>query len=129
MNNPTQVSSAEWFRNWLVDWVDGWCEANKLTPHGDGEDLGDLYRELDAIDAFSTIGVTLIPAYDEQVLYIVGARAAWIAATGIELGVECETIWQDPLGNLRLGVPTSELSDYRDRLRRAADEITDILGG
>ena len=123
------VSTAEQFRDWLTERVDDWCRDNGLAPHGEGENLGDLYRDLDDIEAFMEIGVTLVPAYDEQVLYIVGAGASWIAATGVELGIESETIWQDPLSNLRLDVPLSEFGDYRDRLRRLADEVTALLGG
>jgi hypothetical protein len=130
MNERIDVSTAEQFRDWLTVRVDDWCRDNGLPPtHGEGEDLGDLYRELDDTEEFAAIGVTLIPAYDEQMLYFVGAKASWIAATGIELGCECETIWQDPLNNLRLDVAPSELSDYRDRLRCQADEITDLLDG
>jgi hypothetical protein len=108
--------------------VDEYCEANGLTPHGDCEDLGDLYREWDDAETFAAIGVTAIPAYDEQVLYIVGAGAAWIAVTGLELGTENETVLFHPLANLRFGVPVARLSHYRDRLRRLADEITGLLG-
>lgn len=121
--------TAEQFVDWLTGRVDEWCREKGLTPHGEGEDLGDLYRELDADAAFTEIGVTLIPAHDEQTLFVVGAGASWLATTGIELGIESETIWLDPLGNLRLDVPLSELSDYRDRLRRVVDEITTVLGG
>ena len=120
--------TGERFTEWLTARVDEWCDDHGLTPHGEGCDLGDLYRELEATDAFSEIGVTLIPAYDEQTLYIVGAGASWLATTGIELGIEGGTIWHDPLSNLRLDVPLSELHDYRDRLRQQADEMTALLG-
>lgn len=126
---PPTAMTAKQFSEWLTVQIDEWCEENRLTPHGDGEDLGDLYRELDDAETFTAIGVTLIPAHDEQMLYLVGGGAAWLATTGIELGIENETIWFDPLSNLRLDVPMDELRQYRDRLRWAADEITTLLVG
>ncbi|MEI6502253.1 MAG: hypothetical protein WCP21_14650, partial [Armatimonadota bacterium] len=108
--------------------IDEWCDENGLTLHGEGEELGDLYREWDDAETFAAIGVTAIPAYESQTLFLVGPNACWIAATGIELGIESETIWQDPLSNLRLDVPRSELTSYRDWMRRLADEITGLLG-
>ena len=128
MNEPTNFCSAEQFRDWLTAQIDEWCDENGLTLHGEGENLGDLYREWDDAETFAGIGVALIPAYDEQTLYIVGPNASWIASTGIELGIESETILFDPLTNLRLDVPRSHLSDYRDRLQRLAHEITALLG-
>ncbi|MEN6643994.1 MAG: hypothetical protein ABFE08_16275 [Armatimonadia bacterium] len=124
---PRDMATAAAFRDWLSGEVDWWCGENGLAPHGGGENLGDLYREFDVADVFSRIGVTAIPAYDEQTLYLVGPDAAWIAATGIELGGESETLWQDPLGSLRLDVPVNELHTYRDRLLRLAGEITAVL--
>lgn len=127
MSDPIDISTADEFGQWLTAQIDEWCRDNGLPPGGEGTDMGDMYRELDSADAFSGIGVTLIPAYDEQVLYVVGRDASWIASTGIELGIESETILFDPLNNLQLDVPVSELSDYRDRTQHVADQITSLL--
>ena len=128
MTEPTDVTTGEEFQYWLTAQIDEWCEANGLTPHGEGEEMGDLYRVLDDAGSWQEIGVTLIPAYDRQTLFMVGPNAAWIASTGIELGIENESVWQDPLSNLRLDVPRSELTSYRDWIRRLGDEITALLG-
>lgn len=124
---PRSLKTTDQFRDWLTCLVDRWCEQEGLTPHGDRENLGDLHRESDIGDVFTRMGVTAIPAYERHTLYLVGPDAAWIAATGIELGGESETLWHDPLGSLRLDVPVDELHTYRDRLRRTADEITAAL--
>ena len=128
VSTPEGAMTAAQFEAWLTARVDEWCDQHGLTPHGEGCELGDLYRELDDGNAFVEIGVTLIPAYDEQTLYIVGPNASWLATTGIELGIESETIWHDPLSNFRLDVPLSDLRNYRDRLRQQADEITGLVG-
>lgn len=129
MNEQIGVPNAEQFGACLTDRADEWCRENRLTPHGEGEDLGDPYRELDTADAFASIGVTLVPAYDEQTLFIVGPDGAWLATAGIQLGRESETIWFDPVNNLRLDVPLSELRNYRDLLHHRLDEITTLVGG
>ena len=64
--------TAEGFESWLAAQVDDWCRENDLTPEGEGCDLGDLYRHLEETDALAETGVTLIPAYEEQTLFIVG---------------------------------------------------------
>jgi len=119
--------TAEGFREWLNATVADWCREEGLTPNGEGENLGDLYRHLDETDSFTAIGVTLVPAYDEQTLHIVGPEASWLATTGIELGAEGETIWFDPLGNLRLDVPMDDLVKHGEQLRRRADEVAALL--
>ena len=126
---PAAEMDARCLRDWLAGRVARWCRENGLPSDGDGCDLGDLYRELDSCNALAALGVTPIPAYDEGVLYIVGPGAAWIAATGIGLGTDGQTVWHDPLANLRLDVPPDRMRGLRDRLRRTADEITGILGG
>ena len=131
--SPTQAApdadamAAEGFREWLISTVADWCRAEDLTPDGEGEDLGDLYRHLEETDAWDAIGVTLVPAYEEQVLYLVGPEASWLATTGIELGAEGETVWFDPLGNLRLDVPMDDLAKHGEQLRRRADEVAALL--
>ena len=124
---PAGAMTAAQFESWLIVTVGNWCQEQGLTPEGEGVDCGDLYRELESASACDVLGVTLIPAYDEQTLFLVGPNASWLAATGIELGIESETIWHDPLSNLRLDVPVDELKQHRDRLRRSADEITALL--
>ena len=123
-----QPLTAEGFAAWLTARVDDWCRDNGLTPLGEGCDLGDLYRELEEAEAWAAIGVTLVPDYAEQVLYVLGPGTSWVATTGIETGTEGETIWFDPLSNLRIDVPVDDLRRYRDRLRRDADELNALLG-
>jgi len=131
--SPTQAASeadamtAEGLGEWLAAAVDDWCRAEGLGPDGEGEDLGDMYRHLEESDAWDAIGVTLVPAYEERVLYLVGPEASWLATTGIELGMEGETIWFDPLGNLRLDVPMDDLVKHGEQLRRRADEVAALL--
>jgi len=131
--SPTQAApdgdamTADGFREWLTSTVAEWCRAEGLKPDGEGEDLGDLYRDLDDTGAWAAIGVTLVPAYEDQTLYIVGPQASWLATTGIEFGAECESVWFDPLANLRLDVPVTDLASYGDRLRRRADEVAALL--
>lgn len=131
--SPTQAApcgdamTAEGLREWLATKVADWCRAEGLTPDGEGEDLGDLYRHLDETDAWDAIGVTLVPAYEEQTLFVVGPQASWLATTKIELGIEAESVWQDPLANLRLDVPTSDLVSYGERARQRADQIADLV--
>lgn len=120
---------AEGFREWLASTVADWCRAEGPTPDGEGTDLGDLYRSLDDTEAWDAIGVTLIPVYEDQTLYLVGPQASWLATTGIELGAEGEILWHDPLSNLRLDVPMAELVSYGERLRRRADEVAVLLAG
>jgi len=133
--SPTQAApdadamTAEGFRAWLTSTVAAWCRGQGLTPGGEGLDCGDLYRALDDADAFGAIGVTLVPAYEEGVLFVVGPGAAWLATTGIELGIEGETVWFDPLTNLRLDVPLEDLVRFGEGLRRRADEVADLLAG
>lgn len=122
----TDAMTADGFREWLNATVADWCRANDLTPDGEGEDLGDLYRHLEETDAWANIGVTPVPAYEEQTLFVVGPQASWLATTGIELGTEGETIWQDPLSNLRPDVPMDDLVSYGEQLRRRADQIADL---
>ena len=124
---PEDSMSAEQFRDWLTNAVGDWCRRNGLTPEGEGVNLGDLYRHLEDTEAYAAIGVTLVPAYEAQTLYLVGPDAAWLATTGIELGIESETVWQDPLRNLRLDVPMADLARYEDGLRRRADEVAALL--
>ncbi len=126
---PAQAMTAEGFRQWLTSTIADWCRVNGLTPDGEGENLGDLYRHLETTGAWDAIGVTLVPAYEEQTLFILGPQASWLATTGIELGAEGETIWQDPLSNLRPDVPMSDLVSYGDGLRRRADEIAHLIAG
>jgi len=128
-DTPAHAMTAEGFRQWLTATVADWCRAEGMTPDGEGEDLGDLFRHLDETDAWATIGVTVVPAYEDRTLYIVGPGASWLATTGIELGIEEETIWQDPLSNLRLDAPVADLVKHREGLRRRADEIADLLAG
>jgi hypothetical protein len=104
------------------------AQENGLTPEGEGLDLGELYCHLESAGGFDEIGVTLIPAYEEQTLYIVGPQASWIATTGIELGIENESIWFDPLASLRLDGTVDDLKRHRNVLRRNADEITALVG-
>ena len=124
---PEDSMSAEQFRDWLTNAVGDWCRRNGLPPNGEGCDLGDLYRHLEDTEAYAAIGVTLVPAYEAQTLYLVGPDAAWLATTGIELGIESETVWHDPLSNLRLGVPMADLMRHGERLRRRADEVAALL--
>lgn len=124
---PQEMVTAEAFRTWLGCEVEWWCQREGLAPHGEGENLGDLYREFDVADVFARMGVTAIPAYEDHILYLIGPDAGWIASTRIDLGVEYESVWVDPLASLRLDVPPAELLAYRDRLRRTADEISALL--
>jgi len=133
--SPTQAApnadamTAEGFLQWLNATVADWCRAEGLTPGGEGEDLGGLSRHLEETDAWDAIGVRLVPAHEDQTLFIVGPGAVWLASTGIELGIEGETIWQDPLSNLRLDVPMADLVRHGERVRRRADEIAALLAG
>lgn len=126
-DGDAEPRTAEQFRDWFTERVAQWCRENGLPPNGEGTDLGDLLREWDDTQAFAGIGVTLVPAHEDQTLFIVGPNASWIATMGIELGIENETILHDPLNNLRVDVPLSELRSYRDRIRRTAEEITSLL--
>jgi len=126
---PALAMTAEGFQEWLNATVADWCRSEGLTPNGESEDLGDLYRHLEENDSFTAVGVMLIPAYEDQTLYIVGPQSSWLATTGIELGIESESIWQDPLANLRLDVPMDDLVSYGERVRRRADEIAALLSG
>jgi hypothetical protein len=120
--------TAQQFEADLIVAVNDWCRDNGLTPEGEGVECGDLYRHLEDTGWFDEEGVTLVPAYDEQTLFIVGPNASWLATTGIETGIEGESLWQDPLRNLRLNVPMDDLRGHLARLRRRVAEITALLG-
>jgi hypothetical protein len=120
--------TAQQFQADLIVTVHDWCEEEGIPNDGEGRELGDLLRHLEDTGWFDEEGVTLVSAYEEQTLFIVGPDASWLATTGIELGIESESIWQDPLNNLRLDVSMDELRSHLARLRRRADEIAALLG-
>lgn len=115
--------TAQQFREWLAARIDEWCLQHHLTPGGEGENLGDLYREMDATDAFHETGATLVPAYEAQTLYIVGPDLMWVATTDITLGSEGQTVWIDPLASLRMDEETAEMREERDDCLRCIREI------
>lgn len=123
-----QIKTANGFVQWLIVQVGGWCDEHGLTPGGEGEDLGDLYRHIEDTGALDEIGVTVLDDPTEQVLYFVGPHASWIATTPYELGIERETIWPDPLTHLRTDVPADELHRADWRLRDRADDFARAVG-
>jgi hypothetical protein len=122
------IMSTEDLEDWLTSQIDAWCEDHGQSPGGEDEDLGDLYRHLDDTNAFEAVGIRAIPDYEGQTLYLVGPGAAWLAATGIEVGFEGETMWFGPVDSLRANVPLGELAAFAGRLRRRADEIASLVG-
>jgi hypothetical protein len=111
------------FSDWLTTRVDDWSHANGLAPHGEGEDLGDLFRHLEDMGAFEEIGVTVLADPIEQAFYFVGPDRSWVASTPYELGAEQETVWWDPVSHLRLDAGDAELSRVAENLRTRADEF------
>jgi hypothetical protein len=124
--------TAEQFRDWLTTRVDDWSHANGLAPHGEGEDLGDLFRHLEDMGAFEEIGVTVLADPIEQAFYFVGPDRSWVASTPYELGAELETVWWDPVSHLRLDLGDADLLRIAEGLRARADEFAvaaDVTAG
>jgi len=108
-----------------MEFIDQWCEDSELTPSGEGENLGGCFRELDDANLFEEFGVKVILAYSEQLMYFVDPEEKWVFTTGFELGIEGETIWFDPLTNLRRA-DLKELRHYRNTLLRQVEDIPEI---
>jgi len=120
------VANAEGFRAWLTDRIGSSCEERGLPPGGESEDMGGVFRELEADGDFDAIGVTVLADPIEQTLYFVGPAASWVAATAFELGPEQETIWWSPLSSLRTDVAVAELLRVERSLRERADEFARV---
>ena len=120
--------TAEQFGAWLTARVDDWCHAHGLTPHGEGEDLGDLYRDLEDTGAFEEAGVVVLADPIEQFMYFVGPGRSWVASTPYELGAELETVWWDPVSHLRLDLGDADLLRVVEGLRTRAEEFARAAG-
>ena len=123
-----EAMTAEQFGAWLTTRVDDWSRANGLTPHGEGEDLGDLYRDLEDTGAFEEAGVVVLADPIEQFMYFVGPGRSWVASTPYESGAELETVWWDPVSHLRLDLGDADLLRIAEGLRARADEFAVAAG-
>lgn len=125
---PQVITTAEEFRTWLTARVEEWCARHGLSPHGAGEDLGDLLEDLDRGGGLGATGLRLVVDPLGQRLYWVGPGHAWIASNRLALSIEGEPVWPDPLAHLRLDHSAADLLAEADRLRARADEIVALTG-